>query len=210
MYSATITKINFNDTNINNNNNNSNNTHNNITNNGSPNSSLSSISSNSSSLLQQQQQQQHQQYHNQQQQQHKMNSVLTSRPDLLNLQSSSTTTTSSFEKENDSGIEKDDSNTIFVRVSINDQNLQVIKELFLKFFFSIFFFLIACLKFLLKKIESFKVQSRRIDLVGQASSPLNSSQRDKRRSQLWLLYATTSRKSGKILGRLSSPQRVFT
>jgi hypothetical protein len=66
-----------------------------------------------------------------------MNSVLTSRPEILNLQSSSTTTTSSFEKENDSGIEKDDSNTIFVRISINDQNLQVILS-----FFSILFFYI--------------------------------------------------------------------
>lgn len=109
MYSATITKINFN---------------NDI--NGSPNSSLSSLSSNCS------------------QQQQNINSTkmisnnsiraidsaspapppVPPIPNTL-LQSSSSVTTSSFEKENDSGIEKDDSNSIFIRVSISDQNLQV-------------------------------------------------------------------------------------
>lgn len=50
----------------------------------------------------------------------------------LTMNGNGTTTTNNnndYEKENDSGIEKDDStNTLLVRVAINDQNLQVHKN----------------------------------------------------------------------------------
>jgi hypothetical protein len=47
----------------------------------------------------------------------------------MNGNGTTTTNNNDYEKENDSGIEKDDStNTLLVRVAINDQNLQVHKN----------------------------------------------------------------------------------
>lgn len=52
-------------------------------------------------------------------------------------QTLSTTQAKLDERENDSGIEKDDTNSIFIRVSITDQNIQV-RILFLVYRFNFY------------------------------------------------------------------------
>lgn len=116
---------------------------------------------------------------------------------------------SEYEKENDSGIEKDDSlNTLLVRVAINDQNLQAsfLSRLFRsqerereK----------SKKKHLYYYIESDAFQFGRYGVGGQTTSVDHSRQRGQRWPQLRILSAAVSRPRRQISRRLPQASRIL-